>query len=182
MKAYPTAPKAIWPLRLSDDTPQSEVEMVRQRLNVLAEKSPYGWGHTMDFGVFDIQGILGEHYLQVAGLLDNWGWWPDSLEGLTVSDVGCFSGGLSALMASRGASKIYAIDEIPEHLAQCQALVELFQINEVECLNLSIYSMPQHIPPASQDIILFSGVLYHLSDMLVGLVALQSLLKDSGVL
>ncbi len=46
----------------------------------------------------------------------------------------------------------------------------------------SLYDLPQHIAPASLDLILLSGVLYHLSDMLVGLVATQHLLKENGVL
>jgi SAM-dependent methyltransferase len=73
----------------------------------------------MDFGPFAVEGLLLENYLRIAGTLDAWGWWPPRLDGMTVADVGCFSGGLSLLMAHRAARHIYAVDELPEHLEQC---------------------------------------------------------------
>jgi hypothetical protein len=55
-------------------------------------------------------------------------------------------------------------------------------MNELEALETSLYHLHRVIPAASLDLVLLSGVLYHLSDMLVGLIAPQSLLKPSGVL
>jgi 2-polyprenyl-3-methyl-5-hydroxy-6-metoxy-1,4-benzoquinol methylase len=52
----------------------------------------------------------------------------------------------------------------------------------VTCLDCSLYDLPRKLAPSSFDVILLSGVLYHLSDMLVGLLALQHLLKEDGVL
>jgi SAM-dependent methyltransferase len=129
-----------------------------------------------------MEGLLQESYLEVAGFLDSWEWWPLSLKGQTVADVGCFTGGLSLLMGHRNAEKVCAIDEVPEHLAQCRFLAELFRVESVQCLESSLYELPKKMPPGSLDLILLSGVLYHLSDMLVGLLSLQTLLKPEGVL
>ncbi|HEY1474621.1 MAG TPA: class I SAM-dependent methyltransferase [Pseudolabrys sp.] len=148
----------------------------------LAGASQYGWGHTIDFGPFRKVGLLGESYLAIAGVLDNWGWWPERLEEMRVADVGCFTGGLSLLMAHRGAAIVHAVDEIPEHLAQCAFLAETFAKPAVRPILRSVYRLREEIEPGSLDLILLAGVLYHLSDMLVGLHALRELLKPGGVL
>jgi SAM-dependent methyltransferase len=158
--------KAQWPFQLPEDYSQAQ----------------YGWGHTIDFGPFIQEGILGEHYLDIVGLLDMWGWWPRTLSGLSTADVGCFTGGISAIMAERGADIVYAVDEIPEHLAQCAYLYELFNLTEVQPVSASLYDLPERIPVGELDLILMSGVLYHLSDMLVGLLSLRELLRPKGIL
>lgn len=179
---YPTAPLADWPFKLPSDLTQTRVDQLNAQLTALVARAPYGWAHTIDLGSVRVEGLFGDNHLRIAGLLDDWHWWPSSLEGANVADIGCFSGGLTLLMSARGASHVFAVDEIPEHLAQCQWLSETLETTNVTCLETSLYDLPQKIAPASLDLILISGVLYHLSDMLVGLIALQSLLKVDGVL
>ena len=181
-KVYPRAPKAVLPLRLATHYSAAEIAQLHETAQHLAAQAQYGWGHTIDFGPFRMEGLLLDSYLQIAGLLDAWEWWPASLAGQTVADVGCYTGGLSLLVAARGAEKVYAVDEIPQHTAQCAFVAEAFQVPTVECLQTSLYQLPQQIAPASLDLIVLSGVLYHLSDMLVGLVTLQTLLKSGGTL
>jgi SAM-dependent methyltransferase len=65
-------------------------------------------------------GLLGEKYLTLAGVVDRLGWWPTDLTGKQVADVGCFTGGLSVLLAARGAERVAAVDELPEHLEQAR--------------------------------------------------------------
>jgi SAM-dependent methyltransferase len=139
-------------------------------------------GHTLDLGPLRIEGLLGRSYLTIAGLLDAWNWWPRDLAGASVADIGCFSGGLSALLSSRGPRQVLAVDEIPEHLAQCDWLVRASGLENIKCLAVSLYDLPHVLTPSSLDLILLSGVLYHLSDMLVGLLATQTLLKGEGLL
>lgn len=179
---YPTVAKAEWPLRLPDGMDPSEVERLRGQVDELADSAQYGWGHTIDFGPFRRDGLLGDKYLRVAAVLDAWSWWPASLTGTAVADVGCFTGGLSALMAARGAESVEAVDEVPEHLDQCALVAGAFGLDTVRTHRASLYELPAVLAPASLDLIVLSGVLYHLSDMLVGLVACQQLLKPGGVL
>lgn len=148
----------------------------------LASAAQYGWGHTIDFGAFRIEGLFGEAFLGVAALLDEWRWWPERLDGMRVADVGCFSGGMTLLMATRGAECVYAVDEVPEHLDQCRFVARTFDLRNVTPVCDSLYRLEDHIEPGSLDVLLVAGVLYHLSDMLVGLHALRRLLKPSGVL
>jgi 2-polyprenyl-3-methyl-5-hydroxy-6-metoxy-1,4-benzoquinol methylase len=181
-KTYPSIAPADWPYRLAPDLPAEQAARLRGRAEALQRAAQYGWGHTIDFGPFRMPGLLGDNYLRIAALLDDWGWWPKSLAGMAVADVGCYTGGLALVMAARGAARVHAVDEIPEHLAQCAFLAETFGVRTVECLEASLYQMPRRIAAGSLDLILLSGVLYHLSDMMVGLVALRQLLKPEGVL
>jgi SAM-dependent methyltransferase len=115
-------------------------------------------------------------------MLDHWGWWPKDLTGRIVADIGCFTGGLSLYLAARNPSLVYAVDEIPQHLRQCACLAEVFAQNRIRTVEASVFSLTERIPESSLDLVLFSGVLYHLSDMLVGLYILRRLLKPGSPL
>jgi SAM-dependent methyltransferase len=179
---YQSYPRASWPLSLPAGLPPAAIDRIAGDVDRLADAAQYGWGHTIDFGPFSKEGLLGRDYLDIAGVIDHMGWWPSDLRGLRVADVGCFTGGLALLMAHRGAETVYAVDEIPQHLAQCAFLAETFGTRAIRPVLKSVYRLHDEIPPGSLDLILLAGVLYHLSDMLVGLYALRELLKPGGVL
>lgn len=177
MTQYPNLRPAQWPFSLPAGIQSGEISRIAKEADRLAANSQYGWGHTIDFGPFRKEGLLGDAYLKIAGALDEWGWWPARLDGLRVADIGCFSGGLSLLLAHRGAEIVYAVDEIPEHLAQCRFLARTFDVDVIRPLLRSAYRLHEDIEPRSLDLILMPGVLYHMSDMLVGLYAMRELLK-----
>jgi SAM-dependent methyltransferase len=180
--SYPTLRPAAWTLSLPSTIAAEEVEQIRTDVDRLAYAAQYGWGHTIDFGPLQYEGLLRDNYLKIAGAFDEWNWWPARLDGMRVADVGCFTGGLSLLMAHRGAEVVYAVDEIPEHLAQCEFLGRIFGMSAVRPLLQSAFRLRENIPAGSLDVVVLSGVLYHLSDMLVGLYAMRELLKPGGVL
>ena len=180
-RGYPRAMGA-WPLRVDPAAPPERVAELKARAADLAARSQYGWGQTVDFGPFAQEGFLGRGYLEIVGLLDQWGWWPESLAGKEVADVGCFTGGHTALLAHRGARRVWAVDELPEHLEQARLLTDAFGLEGVEFLHSSVYKLYEAIQPGSLDMVVLSGVLYHLSDMLVGLLMMRRLLKPGGLL
>jgi SAM-dependent methyltransferase len=179
---YPALRSASWPFALSNELTPIEVSRLSAEVDRLGEAAPYGWGHTVDFGPFRKQGLLGEEHLRIAGGLDQWGWWPERLDGLHVADVGCFTGCLALMMAARGAEVVYAVDEIASHLDQCSFMARTFGTPQVRPILQSAYRLAGQIPPGSLDVVLLSGVIYHLSDMLVGLYAMRELLKPGGLL
>jgi len=174
--------KAAWPFRLPTDLPPDYISKIRRRVEELASAAQYGWGHTIDFGSFTKVGILGDSFLEIAGMLDQWAWWPKVLTAQTVADVGCFTGGLSLYLAARNPRLLYAVDEIPEHVQQCAFLAEVFCQRCIRTVESSLFVLRDQIPDESLDLVLLSGVLYHLSDMLVGLYIPHCLLKPGGVL
>jgi 2-polyprenyl-3-methyl-5-hydroxy-6-metoxy-1,4-benzoquinol methylase len=125
------APPAPWPLALPDEVTDAEVDRLRARAEELAERAQYGWGHTIDFGRFTMPGLLGEKYLTLAGVVDRLGWWPTDLTGKRVADVGAFTGGLSVLLAARGAEQVAAVDELGDHLEQCRLVADAFGLDAV---------------------------------------------------
>jgi 2-polyprenyl-3-methyl-5-hydroxy-6-metoxy-1,4-benzoquinol methylase len=155
---------------------------IEERVNNIASSSPYGWGHPINFGDFTMPGILGNLYLRIVQNLDSYGWLPVDLSNLRTADVGCFSGGITKIMAERKASIVYAIDEIPEHLEQCKLVKEYFNLTNVEPIQSSLYRLTDHIENETLDLIICSGVLYHCSDMMTALLTLRDLLKPDGVL
>jgi SAM-dependent methyltransferase len=176
---YAEVPRAEWTLQIPDASAE-QLERLHTAIEAAASASQYGWGHSIDFGPFTQEGLLGDTWLAVAGALDRLELWPRTLEGMRVADVGAFSGGISALMAHRGAAAVYAVDELPGHARQAAVVADAFGLETVTVVESSLYRLDRHIAPGSLDLILLSGVLYHLSDMLVGLYALRRLLKPGG--
>lgn len=171
-----------FPYRLPADLSPSEIDAIRTRIDALAMASQYGWGHTIDFSYFIQPGILGSVYLEIAEQLDVKGWWPESFKDMTVADIGCFTGGLTLIMAARAPQRIYAIDELGTHLDQARYLFDLFNVPNGVFVQDSVYRLHQYIAPEQLDLVLMSGVLYHLSDMLMGIYAMHNLLKPGGIL
>src|SRR5208282_6249631 len=89
---------------------------------------------------------------------------------------------LTAVLASRGAEKVYAVDEVAPNLRQCEIVCKAFRLRNVTFVGSSLYRLRDTIPESSVDLIILAGVLYHLSDMLVGLHALREMLTPQGVL
>ncbi len=174
-------PPAEWPLSLPASLSAEEVEAVRRRVDELSEAAQYGWGHRIDFGPFVKEGVMKDNFLHIVGHWDAWGWWPERLDGLRVADIGCLTGAVSMIAAHRGADEVLAVDEIPPYAAQCAYLAEVFRLPAVKTLVASLYRLPE-MGVGKFDLIILSGVLYHLSDMLVGLYVMRELLKVGGTL
>lgn len=169
-----SADTSPWSFRLA-----TNAEDARSRLTDVAAGSQYGWGQTVALGPgLRQQGFLGDKWRNVIATLDAWRWLPE-LDGTRVADIGCFSGAMSTVLADRGA-EVIAVDEVPEHLDQARLLFELLDVPRVQTVEASLYDLHEHVEPASIDLVLLSGVLYHLSDMLAGLIAVQQLLKPGG--
>jgi 2-polyprenyl-3-methyl-5-hydroxy-6-metoxy-1,4-benzoquinol methylase len=170
---------AKWPLSLPAAMTGEEVEAVRRRVEELAARAQYGWGHTISFGPFTKEGVMKDKFLHTVGHWDAWGWWPKELKGLRVADVGCLTGGITMIAAHRGAAEVLAVDEVAEHVDQCAYLAEVFGMKNVQTLTGSLFELPDR-GVGEFDLVILSGVLYHLSDMLVGLYVMRELLKVGG--
>jgi SAM-dependent methyltransferase len=172
---------AEWPLSLPRSLNEEQVETVRRRVEELAQRAQYGWGHTIDFGPFVKEGVMKDNFLHIVGHWDAWEWWPRSMKGLRVADIGCLTGGISMIVGHRGADEVVAVDEIPEHVDQCAYLAEVFGMRNVRTLAASLYDLAK-MDVGKFDLVILSGVLYHLSDMLLGLYIMRELLKVGGTL
>jgi tRNA (mo5U34)-methyltransferase len=91
---------------------------------------------------------------------------PQSLEGMTVLDIGCNAGFYSCEMKRRGADRVVAIDSDTRYLHQAELVAEVSGL-EIDFREMSVYdigSLGERF-----DLVIFMGVLYHLRHPLLAL-------------
>ncbi len=113
---------------------------------------------------------------------------PDDLRGKSVLDIGCNAGFFSIAMKHRGAARVVGVDTEPLYLEQARFAAEVSGC-ELELHQLSVYELATL--RERFDLVLFTGVLYHLRHPLLALdlirehvvddlLVFQSMLRGSG--
>jgi SAM-dependent methyltransferase len=167
---------------LDDNTPLERLAQIRQDISRLAKESPYGWGNTQDLGAgIRIEGVLLENYQPILARWRTLGWLPDDLAGQRVADIGGWNGGMTIALAQAGAL-VTNVEEIPAHARQFAFIQETLQLQGTTLITDTLYRMPWFPETRDLDLIVCAGVLYHLSDMIVGLKTLYDCLKAPGTL
>jgi SAM-dependent methyltransferase len=142
----------------------------------------FHWAHDHDFGEFKLKGRLGKGYIRKITIFkDIFKSIPDSLEGKKILDVGCWTGGTSLLLSAMGA-EVVAIEEVKKYTESLNYLKYAFDITNLKPRNLSLYDCTIPEFQDTFDIIFFAGVLYHISDLIIGLRILFNCLKDGGTI
>jgi 2-polyprenyl-3-methyl-5-hydroxy-6-metoxy-1,4-benzoquinol methylase len=140
----------------------------------------FQWAHDHDFGDFVIKGLMGDrHVALVAAFVDLFHTLPLALDGMRILDIGCWTGGSSLLMAAMGAH-VVAIDEVKKYIDCLTYVRDAFAIDRLEPRNLSLYDLTDPEFEDGFDYVLFGGVLYHLSDPIIGLRITFNVLKPGG--
>ena len=141
----------------------------------------FRWGADHDFGDFQVKGMAKErpiwllsHFMDLLPVL------PRRLDGLKVLDIGCWTGGTSLALAAMGAS-VVAIDEVKKYIDCLSYLRDAFAVEHFEPRHLSLYGLKEAEFYDSFDIVLFAGVLYHLSDPVLGLRITFDVVKPGGM-
>jgi tRNA (mo5U34)-methyltransferase len=91
---------------------------------------------------------------------------PADLRGMTVLDIGCNAGFYALQMKRQGAERVVAMDFDERYLAQARFAAEIAGV-ELEFRKLSVYDVAKL--QTRFDLVLFSGVLYHLRHPLLAL-------------
>jgi len=130
----------------------------------------FTWPYDHDFGDFQVGPGTGHHRPSrlLSSFMNRFGALPERLDGLSVLDIGCYSGGTSLLMAAMGAS-VVAVEEVTKYVDCLKYLRDAFAIEKLDPRNLSLYDLTADEFQDAFDIVLFSGVLYHLSDPVLGM-------------
>lgn len=91
---------------------------------------------------------------------------PADLEGRSVLDIGCNAGFYSREMKRRNAGRVVGIDSDPRYLKQAEFMAECEGI-DLELRQMSVYDIAKL--GEKFDLVIFSGVLYHLRHPLLAL-------------
>jgi 2-polyprenyl-3-methyl-5-hydroxy-6-metoxy-1,4-benzoquinol methylase len=140
----------------------------------------FRWGHNHDFGRFQLQGPMRERHVEhIAQFIDAFHAIPRSLVGMKALDIGCWTGGTSLLLAAMGA-EVLAIDEVKKYVDCLAYLKEAFAIENLQVQHRSLYDLTEADLQDRFDIVLFAGVLYHVTDPIVALRLTFNCLRDGG--
>ena len=141
----------------------------------------FHWGHDHDFGDFALKGRMGtSHLALIAGFSDLLPALPRRLDGKRVLDIGCWTGGTSLLLCAMGAH-VVAVEEVKKYIECLKYVKDAFGLERLEPVNLSLFECTTPEFQDAFDYVLFAGVLYHLSDPVLGLRITFNCLRDGGL-
>jgi tRNA (mo5U34)-methyltransferase len=104
---------------------------------------------------------------------------PDDLSGWSVLDIGCNAGFFSFEMWRRGAASVVGIDSDPRYLAQARYAAQVLNA-PVEFVQASVFDVGTF--GRRFDLVLFTGVLYHLRHPLLALDLLRQTVVGRSLL
>ncbi|HEX8649818.1 MAG TPA: methyltransferase domain-containing protein [Pyrinomonadaceae bacterium] len=140
----------------------------------------FEWGHNHDFGAFSLQGAMRDRHIEVlATFMEECGVPERSLAGKRVLDIGCWTGGMSLLLAAMGA-QVFAIEEVRKYADCVNYMKNAFGLDNLTVENRSLYSLTDEKFYDRFDIAIYSGVLYHVTDPVLSLRIVFNSLKDGG--
>jgi 2-polyprenyl-3-methyl-5-hydroxy-6-metoxy-1,4-benzoquinol methylase len=140
----------------------------------------FEWGHNHDFGSFTLPGAMRDRHIEVlATFMEECGVPERSLQGKRVLDIGCWTGGMSLLLAAMGA-QVYAIEEVRKYADCVDYMKNAFGLPNLTVENRSLYSLAEEKFYDRFDIAIYSGVLYHVTDPVLSLRIVFNSLKDGG--
>jgi SAM-dependent methyltransferase len=173
--------------RLARGGPDEFEAMVRElagqervRDGVPPERAWFGWGHDHDFGSFQVSGRMGtRHVWLLSRFLDQFDVPLDAIRGKRALDVGCWTGGLSLILAQLGA-EVVAIDPIARHLEVLEFLKESFAAHALTCRPVSVYDLDPTELGGTFDAVFCTGILYHHTDPVVALRRLYHVMRPGA--
>jgi SAM-dependent methyltransferase len=140
----------------------------------------FRWGHDHDFGAFELSGAMGDRHLTLlARFVDDLKALPLRLDGRRVLDIGAWTGGTSLVLAAMGA-EVVAVEEVAKYADCLLFLKEAFDVSSLTPRTLSLYECTGPDFEGGFDVVLFAGVLYHVTDPIVALRITFNALRDGG--
>ena len=141
----------------------------------------FEWGHNHDFGSFRMPGRMRNRHIDIlATFMDVYGVPGRDLRGKAVLDIGCWTGGTSLLLTAMGA-EVFAIEEVSKYANCVEYLKSAFGLDRLAVENRSLYSLNSDEFYDRFDIVLYSGVLYHVTDPVLSLRTAFNCLRNGGI-
>lgn len=140
----------------------------------------FQWGHNHDFGPFAVEGQWGDRpYTLLSTYVDKFGGLSLDLTGTRVLDIGVWTGGTSLALCAMGA-QVTAVEEVKKYADMVHFLKRAFDVQNLTPLHMSLFDLNDPSFYDTFDIVLFPGVLYHVTDPVMTFRILFNCLKDGG--
>lgn len=175
-------PRSNAPLTREPARPPEDAHIVeppnppsREELVALVKSFPY-WYHRIYLG----HGV----YTLEAPTYPDWVWhrakvvFPIDLKGASVLDVGCNAGYFSIQAKRRGAGRVVGIEPIEDHLKQAEVCRQIWGL-DIEYLAMDAHQIDRL--QDTFDIVIFTGILYHLKNPLYVLEEVGRVCRDAIV-
>ena len=140
----------------------------------------FTWGHDHNFGHgFQRRGAMSTRHVEIISECIQFGFMPSNLDGKSVLNIGCWSGGDLLGLAGLGAR----VSALEEHKVSAAAAKRLCGLVNLECdvHSASLFEENKKWRQAF-DIIYMSGVIYHVTDPLLALRICFGYLKLGGTI
>lgn len=153
-----------------------------QKLNTVK----WFWGHHIWFGNGAEKFEVGDH-MGDKWLLDVVAWFTqynlpfDTFQNKEILDVGTWTGATTYMLSALGAKHIYSVEEARKYSMFNHYVSESYKL-PVTTVPRSLYDLERPDMQGKFDIVYFPGVLYHLSDPVLGLRILYNRLKIGGMI
>jgi len=139
----------------------------------------FHWGHNHRFADnFIVSGKMGDRHTKLmAEFQEGFDLPQGAFKDKDILDIGCWTGGTTLTLKMLGARRVLALEEVRKYADTTHRLAtEIYGYTDVKCLAKSLY----HLEEGKFDLVYIPGVVYHLSDPVVGLRRLFNRLKDGG--
>jgi len=139
----------------------------------------FHWGHDHRFDAdLQVKGRMGNRHLSLAAQFMEGFSLPDNhFQGRAVLDIGCWTGGTTLVLAMLGASRVLALEEVRKYAEATNILAtDIYGLSTIHCEPKSLFDLKE----GRFDSVYIPGVVYHLSDPVLGLRRLFNRLRDGG--
>ena len=140
----------------------------------------FHWGHNHQFNKSTyVEGRMKDRHIElIPGFILGFNLDQDYFKNKDVIDVGCWTGGTTLMLKHLGAKKILALEEVKKYILTTERLIDqVYELDDVSCVGTSLFDLETDY---KYDIAYCPGVVYHLSDPVLGLRRLFNALKDGG--
>jgi len=157
-----------------------EIEGFKSAENQRDLSIKFHWGHDHRFNEgLEVKGRMGERHIRlIAEFMAGFDISEDRFEGKDVIDVGSWTGGTTLMLKHLGARNVLALEEVQKYARTTSKLAnDVYGLDGVTSDGTNLFDLQTS---RKYDVAYFPGVIYHLSDPVLGLRRLFNCLKDGS--